>query len=154
MPTCSSRRIDELCLLLQRKLTIQFPYILKKSEKKKKKILSLSLSNAFPLLSLLTFLFYFRFYLIYLFIYLFSLFIYFSLFYFIVLSFPLFLPLNTWLNMSHSHKYTTCHTMCHLTPDISKNVKFWLSRNPIKFDEVTRFRETNSTVKSVLSSEI
>ena len=56
--------------------------------------------------------------------------------------------------MSHSHKCTTCHVMCHPIPDASKNVKFWLSRNPTKFDRVTRFRETNSKVKSVSSSEI
>ena len=33
-------------------------------------------------------------------------------------------------------------------------VKIRLSRNSMKFDWVTRFRETNSTVKSVSSSEI
>ena len=44
--------------------------------------------------------------------------------------------------------------MCHPTPDASKNMKFRLSENPTKFDEVTIFHETNSTVKSVLSSEI
>ena len=35
----------------------------------------------------------------------------------------------------------------------SKNVKFRLSRNLMKFDMVTRFRETIPTVKSVSSSE-
>ena len=44
--------------------------------------------------------------------------------------------------------------MCHPTLDASKKVKFRLSRNPTKFDGVTRFHETNSTVKSVSSSEI
>ena len=44
--------------------------------------------------------------------------------------------------------------MCHPTPGASKNVKFRLSRNLTKFDGVTRFRETNSTVKSFSSSEI
>ena len=38
-------------------------------------------------------------------------------------------------------------------PDILENVKFRMSWNPTKFDEVTRFHETNSTVKSVSSSE-
>ena len=52
--------------------------------------------------------------------------------------------------MWHPHD----HAMCHLTPVALKYVKFQLSRNPIKFDGVTRFRETNSTVKSVSSSEI
>ena len=82
-----------------------------------------------------------------------------SLFYFFYFSFfpfffPLFPPLDTWLNVSHSHKFTTCHAMCHSTPDASKNVKFQLSRNPIKFDRLTRFHETNLTVKCISSSEI
>ena len=75
-------------------------------------------------------------------------------FYFLVLFFLLFHPLDTWLNVSHSHKCTTCHAMCHSTPDTSKNVKFRLSRNSTKFDSITRFCKTNSTVKSVSSSEI
>ena len=62
-------------------------------------------------------------------------------------------PDSTVLNVSHSHKCTTCHSMCHPTLDVSKNVKFQLSRNLTKFDGFTRFWETNSTVKSVLSSE-
>ena len=44
--------------------------------------------------------------------------------------------------------------MCHPTPDASKNVKFQQSQNPTKFDGVTRFRKTNSTVKFVSSYEI
>ena len=56
--------------------------------------------------------------------------------------------------MSHSHKCTTCHAMCHPIPNASKNVKFRLSRNPTKFDGVTRYLEKYSTVKSVLSYEI
>ena len=90
----------------------------------------------------------------------------------IFLYFPFFLyPIfDTWLIVSHSYKCTTWHipcvtplgcmwnphdhAMCHLTPGTSKNVKFRLSRNPMKFNGVTRFRETNSTVKSVLSPEI
>ena len=52
--------------------------------------------------------------------------------------------------MWHPHD----HVMCHPTPNVSKNVKFQLSHNPMKFDRVTRFREMNSTVKSVSSSEI
>ena len=79
---------------------------------------------------------------------------YFIYLFFLVLSFPLFPPLDTWLNVSHSHKCTTCHAMCHSTPDASKNVKFQLSRNPMKFDVLTRFCEMNSTVKSVSSSKI
>ena len=43
---------------------------------------------------------------------------------------------------------------CHVSTDVSKNVKFRLSRNSTKFDKVTRFREKNSTMKSVLSPEI
>ena len=46
------------------------------------------------------------------------------------------------------------HVMCHLTPGVSKNVTFLLSRNLTKFDEVTRFHETNSMVMSISSSEI
>ena len=46
------------------------------------------------------------------------------------------------------------HPMCHATPDTSKNMKFRSSRNSNKFDWVTRFHETNSTVKSVSSSKI
>ena len=37
---------------------------------------------------------------------------------------------------------------------ISNFVKIQLSQNSTKFDKVTRFHETNSTVKSVSSSEI
>ena len=51
--------------------------------------------------------------------------------------------------MWHPHD----HVMCHLTPDALKKEKFRLSRNPTKFDGVTRFRETNLTVKSVSSFE-
>ena len=89
----------------------------------------------------------------FLFFYFFFLFLIFF-FYFLVLSFPLFPPLDTWINVSHSHKCTTCHAMCHPTPYALKNVKFRLSQNPTKFDEVTRFHEMNSTVKSISSSEI
>ena len=46
------------------------------------------------------------------------------------------------------------HPMCHPTPGALKNLKFWPSRNSTKFDWVTGFRETNSTVKFILSSEI
>ena len=45
--------------------------------------------------------------------------------------------------MWHPHD----HDKCYPTPGILKNVKFQLSRNPTKFDVITRFRETNSTVK-------
>ena len=50
--------------------------------------------------------------------------------------------------------YPHGHAMCHLTLDASKGVKFRLSQNLTKFDWVTRFREMNSRVKSVSSSEI
>ena len=43
---------------------------------------------------------------------------------------------------------------CHPTPGASKNVKFRLSQNPIKFYGITRFHKTNTTVESVSSSEI
>ena len=76
------------------------------------------------------------------------------IYFFLILSFPYFPPLDTWLNVVHSHKCTTCHAMCYPTPDASKNVKFRMSWNPTKINRVTRFREMNSTVKSVSSSEI
>ena len=47
--------------------------------------------------------------------------------------------------------------MCQVsrtTLGASKNVKFPLSRNLMKFDVVARFREMIPTVKSVSSSEI
>ena len=82
--------------------------------------------------------------------FLFILFYFYFPYFFFVLSFPLFPLLDTWLNVIHSHKCPTCHAMCHSTPDASKNMKFLLSQNLTKFDELTRFRETNSMVKSVL----
>ena len=48
------------------------------------------------------------------------------------------------LKLSHVSRTIVC---------ASKNVKFRLSRNSTKFDEVARFRETIPTVKSVLSSD-
>ena len=87
-------------------------------------------------------------------------------------------PLDIWLYMSHSTKCHVSlatphgyHAMClspkvscgihmwhyslwHPTPSALKNVKFRLSQNIMKFDWVTRFRETIPTVKSVLSSKI
>ena len=49
----------------------------------------------------------------------------------------------------------TCHiTWLYPTPDASKDKKFRLSRNPMKFDWAARFHETNSMMKSVSSSEI
>ena len=100
----------------------------------------------------LTFLISFSFLLFLFLFFFFSLFSFF--FYFLVLYFPLFPPFDTRLNVSHSHKCTTCHAMCHSTSYSSKNVKFRLSQNPTKFDEVTRFCEMNSTMKSVSSSKI
>ena len=91
----------------------------------------------------------------------FWLFLFFSFPYFVFLFSCFIPPLDTWLNVSYSHKYTTCHIMCPspkvscpISPVVLKNVKFRLSQNPIKFDKVIRFRETNSTVKSVSSSTI
>ena len=65
---------------------------------------------------------------------------------------------NTWLHMSHSTclhmSHSTC-TKCQLvTLGVSKNMKFRLIPNLMKFDEVTRFCETIPKVKSVSSSEI
>ena len=58
---------------------------------------------------------------------------------------------TTWLSchVSFSHG-----AMYHPTPDVSTNMKFRPSRNSTKFNWVTRFPETNSTMKSVSSSEI
>ena len=133
--------MDRLCILLQRKPTVRFLQILEIIEKN---LFFLSLSlfslflSAFPFFFLNFSPFCFSYFLFFSFIFIF----------FLVLSFPLFPPLDTWLNVSHSHKCTTCHAMCHPT------LKFRLSRNSTKFDEVTRFRELNSTVKSVSSSEV
>ena len=41
------------------------------------------------------------------------------------------------------------YVMCHMTPYTSKNVKFRLSWNSMKFNVIARFHETISTVKSV-----
>ena len=46
------------------------------------------------------------------------------------------------------------HAIGHPIPHASKNVKSRPPRNPTKFDVVAKFRETNSTEKSVLSSEV
>ena len=94
-------------------------------------------------------------------------------FYFIILlmtSYPTWLNMShgimppMWLNVSHSFfpsvTLLRCHVaspnlaMCHPTPYASKNVKSRSSRNPTKFNVVTKFRETISTEKSVSSSEI
>ena len=50
--------------------------------------------------------------------------------------------------------HPTCAKCQLVTLGASKNVKFRLSWNSMKFDGVTRFRETIPTVKSVSSSEI
>ena len=52
------------------------------------------------------------------------------------------------------HVSSTWLAICHPTPVTSKYVKFRLSRNPMKFNKVARFRETIPTVESVSSSEI
>ena len=126
-----------------------------RDKRREKKSLFLLFSSIRPSISLFFFIFYFLLlYYYYYYYYFLFLIIIFLLYFFIVLYFSLFSPLDTWLNVSHSYKCTTCHAMCHPAPDVSKNVKFRLSRNPIKFDGVTRFRETNSTGKSISSSKI
>ena len=86
---------------------------------------------------------------------------------FLIFLFLLFPPLDTWLNVSHSHKCTTwlmpCVTPlgfhvastcpCHVSPDTRCLEKHEIL-TVLESDGVTRFRETNSMVKSVLSSEI
>ena len=52
------------------------------------------------------------------------------------------------------HVYFSQAVIQHLTPGVSKDVKFRLSRNSTKFDVVARFHETIPMVKSVSSSEI
>ena len=77
-------------------------------------------------------------------------------FIFLYFSFFLYPTLDTWLNVSHSSKFATphgYHAMCHPTLDASKNMKFRLPQNPMKFDRVTRFCESNSTTKSILLFE-
>ena len=126
-------------------------------EKRKKKIFlsfsffSLSLSTLFfclPKNGLLPL--FFTFLIPFLFFYLF-IFLFIFFFFFLVLSFPLFPPLDTWLNLSHSHKCTTCHATCH--PD-TRCLKKCEILTVLESDGVTRFSETNSTVKFVLSSKI
>ena len=55
--------------------------------------------------------------------------------------------------MPQCEPLNTCH-MSRITLGASKNVKFRLSRNSMKFDVVARFREMILTVKPVSSSEI
>ena len=88
---------------------------------------------------------------------------------FFIFFFPFITLCNTWLNVSHLfqvHHMTLamCRSlgvpygihmiMSCVTRDASKNMKFCLSQNLTKFNRVTRFRGTNSMVKSVSSSEI
>ena len=65
----------------------------------------------------------------------------------------------------HHMAYVMCHSprlscdihmimSCVTNTQYLEKVKFRLSRNPTKFDGVTKFHETNSTVKSVSSFEI
>ena len=54
--------------------------------------------------------------------------------------------------LGFSLKFSFCGV--HLMPIASNFVKIRLSLNSMKFDWITRFRETNSTVKSVSLSEI
>ena len=127
-------------------------------EKQKKIFFLLSLSLSLLALILLRFSFFSfdfpSFYFFSYFLFFSFIFILFYFYFFLILSFPLFPILDTWLNVSYSHKCTTCHSMCHPTLNASKNVKFRLSWNPMKFDRLTRFHETNSRVKSVSSSKI
>ena len=60
--------------------------------------------------------------------------------------------LTIWYFSGFSLKFSFCGV--HLMPIASNFVKIQLSQNSTKFDWVTRFRETNSTVNSVSSSEI
>ena len=90
---------------------------------------------------------------------------------------PFYDIITTWLNVSHGIHFPHmancepflfmpsvtllwCHVaspnldICHPTPHASKNVKSRPPRNLSKFDKVAKFRETISTEKSVLSSDI
>ena len=63
----------------------------------------------------------------------------------------------TWVHVVGDFFHTACLSQAvirHPTPGDSKNVKFRLSRNSMKFDVVARFREMIPTVKSIWSSEI
>ena len=126
-------------------------YLRQKQKKSFSLSLSLSLSHS-PVFSFskmaFSSLFNFYHFLFFSFTYFFYFFYFPYYYFFLVLSFTLFPSLD------NSHKCITCHAMCHLTSDVSKNVKFPLSRSLTKFDRVTRFCKTNSTVKSVSSSEI
>ena len=54
--------------------------------------------------------------------------------------------------LGFSSKFSFCGV--HLMPIASNFMKIQLSQNLMKFDWVTRFREANSMVKSISSSEI
>ena len=54
--------------------------------------------------------------------------------------------------LGFSLKFSFCGV--HLMSIVSNFMKILLSQNSTKLDWVTRFRKTNSTVKSVSSSEI
>ena len=75
--------------------------------------------------------------------------------YFISVSVPFILNGNS-LNISHFLGFSSKipFSGVHSMPVTSNFVKIRLSQNSTKFDWVTRFRKTNSTVKSVSSSEI
>ena len=59
-------------------------------------------------------------------------------------------PFDTWFNVSPPNE---CQVSL-VTLGASKNMKFRLSWNSMKFDAVSRFHKMIPTVKSVLSSEI
>ena len=59
-------------------------------------------------------------------------------------------PFDMWPNVSPPNE---CKVSL-VTLDASKNVKFELSRNSMKFDKVAKFHETISMVKYVSSSKI
>ena len=118
-------------------------------EKRKKVKNKNSLSPLALPLSLPPFDFVFLLFIFFYFYYYYFLFLIFLFFYFI---FPI---ISSIRHLVQCESFIQVHHMsCHVIPDVSKNVKFRLSWNPMKFDGVTRFRKTNSTVKSVSSSEI
>ena len=75
--------------------------------------------------------------------------------YFIPVSVPSILNENS-LTILHFSGFSLKFSFCgvYLMPIALNFVKIKLSQNSTKFDWVIKFRETNSTVKSVSSSEI
>ena len=94
-----------------------------------------------------------------------------TMFFVLIFFFPFITSCNTWPNLSHLFQVhhmdlSMCHSLgvpcdIHMImpcvtrhPVPRKNIKFQLSRNPTKFNWVIRFRDRNSTAKSVSSSKI